>query len=54
MEKLYTVSRTRPGADCCPDHELNIAKFRLTLKKVEKTTRPFTYDLKSLVTIQWK
>ena len=54
MEKLYTVSKTRPGADCGSDHELLIAKLRLKLKKVEKTTRPFTYDLKSLVTIQWK
>ena len=35
----------RPGADCDSDHELLIAKFRLKLKKVEKTTRPFRYDL---------
>ena len=34
MEKLYTVSKTRPGAD----HELLIAKFRLKMKKVGKTT----------------
>ena len=27
------------------DHELLIAKFRLKLKKVRKTTRPFRYDL---------
>ena len=45
MEKLYTVSSKRPGADCGSDHELLIAKFRLKLKKVEKTTRPFRYDL---------
>ena len=38
MEKLYT--KTRPGADCGSDHELFIAKFRLKLKKVRKTTRP--------------
>ena len=44
MEKLYTVSKTRPGADCGTDHEL-IAKFRFKLKKVGKTTRPFRYDL---------
>ena len=37
------------------DHELFIAKFRLKLKKVEKTTRPFRYDLnQSLMAIQWK
>ena len=45
MEKLYTVSKRRPGADCGSDHELLIAKFRLKLKKVGKTTRPFRYDL---------
>ena len=45
MEKLYTVNKTRQGADCGSDHELLIAKFRLKLKKVEKTTRPFSYDL---------
>ena len=39
-------TKTRPGADCGPDHELLIAKFRLKLKKVGKTTRPFTYVLK--------
>ena len=50
MEKLYTVSKakTRPGADCGSDHELFIAKFRLKLKKVGKTTRPFKYDLKQV------
>ena len=36
MEKLYTVSKTRPGADYGSDHELLIAKFRLKLKKVGK------------------
>ena len=44
MEKLYTA-KTKPGADCGSDHELLIAKFRLKLKKAEKTTRPFRYDL---------
>ena len=48
MEKLYTVSKTRPGADCGSDHELLIAKFRLKLKKVEKTTRPFRYNLNQM------
>ena len=48
MEKLYTVSKTRLGADCSLDHELLIAKFRLKLKKVGKTTRPFRYDLNQI------
>ena len=38
-------AKTRPGADCGSDHGLLIAKFRLKLKKVGKTTRPFRYDL---------
>ena len=38
-------AETRPGADCGSDHELIISKFRLKLKKVGKTTRPFRYDL---------
>ena len=45
MERFYRVSKKRPGADCGSDHELHIAKFRLKLKKVGKTTRPFRYDL---------
>ena len=49
MEKLYTVSKkTTPGADCGSDHELLIAKFRLKLKKVGKTTRPFWYYLNQI------
>ena len=48
MEKLYTVAKTRPGADCDSDHELLIAKFRLKLKKVGKTTRPFRYELNQI------
>ena len=48
MEKLYTVRKTRQGADYCSDHELLIAKFRLKLKKVGKTTRPFRYDLNQI------
>ena len=47
-EKLYTVSKTRLGADCGSDHELLIARFRLKLKKVEKTTRLFRYDLNQI------
>ena len=41
-------AKTRPGADCGSDHELLIAKIRLKLKKVEKTTRSFTYDLNQI------
>ena len=47
MEKLYTA-KTRLGADCGSDHELLIAKFRLKLKKVGKTIRPFRYDLNQI------
>ena len=45
MEKLLQAAKTRPGADCGSDQEVLIAKFRLKLKKVGKTTRPFRYDL---------
>ena len=41
-------AKTRPGADCGSDHELPIAKFRLKLKKVGRTTRPFRYDLNQI------
>ena len=39
------LAKTRLGADCGSDCELLIAKFRLKLKTVGKTTRPFRYDL---------
>ena len=45
--KLYTA-KTRPGTDYGSDHELLIAKFRLKLKKVGKTTRPFKYNLNQI------
>ena len=48
MENFYTVTKTIQGADCGSDHELLIAKFRLKLKKVGKTTRPFRYDLNQI------
>ena len=41
-------AKTRLGADCGSDHELLIAKFRLILKKVGKTNRPFRYDLNQI------
>ena len=49
MEKLYTVSKnTRLAAGCGSHHELLIAKFRLILKKVGKTTRPLRYDINQI------
>ena len=42
------LEKTRPGADCGSDHELPIAKFRLKLKIVGKTTRTFEYDLNQI------
>ena len=54
MEKLYTISKNKPGADCGSDHEHLITKFRLKLRKVGKTTRPGMTKIKSLMIIQWK
>ena len=48
MEKLYTVPKSRLGADCGTGHELLTTKFRLKLKTVGKTTRPFRYDLNQI------
>ena len=58
MKELYTVSKrwrssiqsakTTPGAVCGSDHEHLIAKFRLKLRKVGKTSRPFRYDLNQI------
>ena len=45
-EALY--SQQKQGAECGSDHELLIAKFRLKLKKVGETTRPFRYDLNQI------
>ena len=46
-EALYS-QQNKTEADCGSDHELLIAKFRLILKKVGKTTRPFRYDLNQI------
>ena len=48
MRSSIQSAKTRLGADCGSDHELLIDKFRLKLKKVEKTTRPFRYDLNQI------
>ena len=48
MEKLYTSAKTRLGDYCGSDHELLIAKYRLKLKKVGKTTRSLRYDLNKI------
>ena len=48
MEKLYTVSKKRPGLNCGSDHELLTVKFRLKLKKVGKITKPLRYDLNQI------
>ena len=50
-------AKTRLGVDCGSDHELLIAKYRLKLKKVGKTTRPFRYDLNQIpydYTVEWE
>ena len=55
MMKLQSA-KTSLVAECGSDHALLIAKFRLKLKKVGKTTRPFRYELDqiSLTIMQWK
>ena len=47
-EALYSQQKTRPGADCGSDHELLIEKFKVKLKKVEETIRPYRYDLNQI------
>ena len=49
MEISIQSRKTRPGADCGSHRELLIAKFRLKLKKLGKTTRPFRYDLNQIL-----
>ena len=47
-DQISRSAKTRLGTDCGSDHELLIAKFRLKLKKVGKTTRPFRYALNQI------
>ena len=49
MGSSIQSAKTRPGADCGSNHEVLIVKFRFKLKKVEKTTRPFRYDLNKIL-----
>ena len=48
MENSKQSANTRPGANCGSDHQLLITKFRLKLKKLGKTTRPFRSDLNQI------
>ena len=48
MEKLYTVSKKRLGADCGSDHNSLLPNSDLKLKKVRKTTRLFRYSLNQI------
>ena len=48
MENSIQSTKTRLGVGCGSDHELLIAKIRLKLKKVGKTTRPFRYDINQI------
>ena len=48
VEALYSQQKTRLGVDYGSDHELLLAKFSLNLKTVEKTIRPFCYDLNQI------
>ena len=48
MRSPIQSAKTRPGANSESDHKLFIAKFRLILKKVGKSTRPFSYDLNQI------
>ena len=48
LARGYSFYPLLMGADCGSDHELLIAKFRLKLKQVGKTTRPFRYDLNQI------
>ena len=48
MEKLYTVSKNKTGGNCGSNNQLLIAKFKLKVKKIGKTSRPFRYDINQI------
>ena len=48
MEGSTQTAKTSLEVDCGSDHEFLIAKFRLKLRKVGKTTRSFRYDLNQI------
>ena len=57
MRMLYRVSKTTSGTDCGSDAEPPIPRFKLKLKKEEKTTTPFRYDLYQIpydYTVEWE
>ena len=49
MRSSIQSVKTRPGADCDSEQEFLIAKFRLKLKKIRKTSRPFRYELNQIL-----
>ena len=54
-EYILSQKKTSPRADCGSDHEFLNAKFRLKLKNVGKTTKPFRYGLNQTpLIIQWR
>ena len=48
MGKLYTVSKNKTGGNCGSDNQFLIAKFKLKVKKIGKTSRPFRYDINQI------
>ena len=48
MGNLYTVHENKTGGNCGSDNQLIIAKFKLKVKKIGKTFRPFRYDINQI------
>ena len=48
MGKLYTVIKNKTGGNCGSDNQFLIAKFKLKVKKIGKTSRPFRYDINQI------